>query len=313
MGDPQATSGRVPVVALVREGVEPITRVGRLLLSGQPSSEAFEGLVEDGVTVVIDLRRAEEERGFDEPGLIETLGARYESAGFGGPEPLTDDLFDRVRTLLSEHRSDGSGDLLLHCASSNRVGAVWLTTRVLDERVAWDVALEEAHRVGLSSEALEEAARNYVLGAGNQDLGAFKAKLRGDLPEVPVLSVEELSKKLEEGAGPLLLDARALGEFNISHLPGARHAPDVDSALAAIGDDPGREVVVYCSIGYRSGHLARALGERGIAAQNLEGSIFEWANSGHSVVRDGKQVEEVHPFDAEWGRMLDRELWSEFE
>jgi hypothetical protein len=36
--------------------------------------------------------------------------------------------------------------------------------------------------------------------------------------------------------------------------------------------------------------------------------VFEWANSGYPVFRDGEAVREVHPFDAEWGRLLDPEL-----
>ena len=32
--------------------------------------------------------------------------------------------------------------------------------------------------------------------------------------------------------------------------------------------------------------------------------IFEWANEGRPVVRDGREVEAVHPYDAVWGRLL---------
>ncbi len=42
--------------------------------------------------------------------------------------------------------------------------------------------------------------------------------------------------------------------------------------------------------------------------QNLKGSIFQWANEGRPVVRDGEPVREVHPYDAVWGRLLDRDL-----
>ena len=58
--------------------------------------------------------------------------------------------------------------------------------------------------------------------------------------------------------------------------------------------------------------MTRDLTERGYGAvRNLEGSIFEWANAGHPVYREGREVSEVHPYDEEWGRLLDRELWSE--
>ena len=50
--------------------------------------------------------------------------------------------------------------------------------------------------------------------------------------------------------------------------------------------------------------------------EDLEGSIFEWANSGHPVVRGEDSarevpVSEVHPFDDRWGLLLSEELRSQ--
>jgi hypothetical protein len=41
---------------------------------------------------------------------------------------------------------------------------------------------------------------------------------------------------------------------------------------------------------------------------NLEGSIFEWANSGRPVYRGEERVSVVHPYGARWERLLDRAL-----
>jgi hypothetical protein len=41
-------------------------------------------------------------------------------------------------------RKPGERPLLLHCASANRVGAVWLAHRVLDGGLSYDAALREA-------------------------------------------------------------------------------------------------------------------------------------------------------------------------
>jgi protein tyrosine phosphatase (PTP) superfamily phosphohydrolase (DUF442 family) len=53
------------------------------------------------------------------------------------------------------------GPVLLHCASSNRVGAVWA---VLQARGGMPVedAMKEGARVGLTSPALAEAARRVA-------------------------------------------------------------------------------------------------------------------------------------------------------
>lgn len=147
------------------------------------------------------------------------------------------------------------------------------------------------------------------------ELEALKAELRADLPEVPTVSVDELAARLEAGEEPLLVDVRSAEEFAVSHLPGARRAETAAEAEALLeGVPPDREVIVYCSIGWRSGHLAEALRREGRTnVRNLEGSIFEWANTGRAVVRDGVPVREVHPYDAEWGRLLDRSLWAGLE
>ena len=67
---------------------------------------------------------------------------------------------------------------------------------------------------------------------------------------------------------------------------------------------------ILAGVGYRSARMVDELRRRGVAgAVNLEGSIFEWANRGLPVVRDGVPVDVVHPYDREWGQLLDREHW----
>lgn len=132
-------------------------------------------------------------------------------------------------------------------------------------------------------------------------------------PEVPQLEGEALAAWLEdpERQPPILLDVRAPAEFEVSHLGGARRAEpgggDIDRVLDGVAKD--QPIVAYCSVGYRSSELARKLMERGFSeVYNLDGSIFEWANEGRPLVQDGAPVREVHPYDEEWGALLDREL-----
>ena len=236
---------------------------------------------------------------------------RYEVLGFGGSTPLTDEIFDGVRSLLADHREAGEGEALLHCASSNRVGAVWASARVLDQGVPLETALAEARRAGLRSPALEEIAVNYILGAGKQELGAAKREVREKYPDVVGISARELEVRLaKDGPAPLLLDVRQPAEYEVSHLRGAHRAATIQEAQARLADSPrDREVVVYCSVGMRSAALAEALTKAGYTnVRNLEGSIFEWANTGRAVYRGDKAVREVHPFDEKWGRLLDEEL-----
>lgn len=135
--------------------------------------------------------------------------------------------------------------------------------------------------------------------------------VRTHYPDVPTISTDRLGAWLADDTRrpPILLDAREVEEYAVSHLPGAHPVdPDagVDALLASIlGAEAGRPVVVYCSVGVRSGAVAKRLIQAGIGeVYNLEGSIFRWANEGRPLVRNGEPVREVHPYSFTWGRLV---------
>ena len=135
--------------------------------------------------------------------------------------------------------------------------------------------------------------------------------MRSEFPDVEQVSAEDLRKRLDSGREPpVVLDVRTANEYEVSHLRGAiRVDPDGDLPQFLRGLDHDAPVVAYCSVGYRSSRLVERLKNEGFThAQNLEGSIFEWANKGYPVERDGKPVREVHPFDPKWGKLLDPSL-----
>jgi len=112
---------------------------------------------------------------------------------------------------------------------------------------------------------------------------------------------------------PILLDVRELDEYNVSHLQSAVVATELPTALAALSAvEKDHPIVVYCSVGHRSGALAEQLqGEGYTNVHNLEGSIFMWANEERAVFAGGTRVYYVHPYDQEWGVLLDRRFWPE--
>jgi rhodanese-related sulfurtransferase len=105
---------------------------------------------------------------------------------------------------------------------------------------------------------------------------------------------------------PILLDVRAPTEFRISHLRGARLAPDLETAqgiLVGVGKDC--EVIVYCSVGWRSSAVAQGLTTAGYRrVYNLRGGIFAWANQGRPIYDARGIASKVHPFNDDWGRLL---------
>ena len=145
------------------------------------------------------------------------------------------------------------------------------------------------------------------LSAG-QDLDAVKQKVRMQFPSVRQLSTTELAawSGQTNRPPPVLLDARTPAEFAVSHLPGARRV-DPKSPPAELLNHvaTNQSIVVYCSVGYRSSRLAERLQQAGCTnVFNLDGSIFQWANEGRPLERDGRPVNEVHPYKKTFGQLL---------
>ena len=145
--------------------------------------------------------------------------------------------------------------------------------------------------------------------AAEADFTDFKMRIRQRFPTVAQLSTTELAAWLRDPAReqPVLLDVRTEKEFAVSHLHGAtRVEPSADAAKLLAQLPPGRPVVTYCSVGYRSSDLAERLKKAGvISVFNLEGSIFQWANEGRPIEARGQPADKVHPYNRKFGRMLD--------
>lgn len=139
-------------------GVPNLHAFGDVLLAGQPGPGDWALLEESGVRTVINLRHERELQGFDEERAVSEAGMRYVALPWSGADELTDEVFDRSRELLET----AERPLVLHCASANRVGAVWLPWRVLDGGASWEDALAEAKAIGMRTPAYEELARKYV-------------------------------------------------------------------------------------------------------------------------------------------------------
>jgi rhodanese-related sulfurtransferase len=124
---------------------------------------------------------------------------------------------------------------------------------------------------------------------------------------VPLISVTELKYALSKKEKLILLDTRALEEYQVSHLPKANF---IDYKKFSTHDldtlDRRTPVVLYCSVGYRSERIGEkliAIGFRDV--KNLYGGIFEWVNSGNPVVNAaGQPTENVHTYNRNWSQWL---------
>ncbi len=129
-----------------------------IFLASQPSADDFAQAKNGGVKTVINLRHASENKDFDEEAAVTKLGLGYHNPAWNGPDELTDAKIDSARELLRT----AEDPILLHCSSANRVGAIWLAYRVLDDGATMDDALAEAKIVGLKSPAYERIIKNYI-------------------------------------------------------------------------------------------------------------------------------------------------------
>jgi len=123
---------------------------------------------------------------------------------------------------------------------------------------------------------------------------------------VPIVFVDSLSVLNNENY--LLLDAREKQEFLVSHIPGARHIGYNAFSYESLSDvSKNQPIILYCSVGYRSEKIGEKLQQNGYTdVRNLYGGIFEWVNSGGTVVNESGKTTLIHPYSKTWGVWLKR-------
>ncbi|CAN0046867.1 unnamed protein product [Chrysoparadoxa australica] len=147
---------------------------------------------------------------------------------------------------------------------------------------------------------------NCVVFAQNPD-GFEKMADRMASKDVPLLTVDELT--LSDSI--ILLDAREKEEFDISHIPGAIWVGYDDFDLKRVEQvNRDKKVIVYCSVGYRSGKVGEELLDAGFKqVYNLYGGMFAFVNNGQTVVGpNGKNTNAVHGYNKNWSKWLNPEV-----
>ncbi len=124
--------------------------------AGQPSDEAFADIKKAGFKTIINLRTEEEGSLLEKP-KVEALGLEYHNIPIG-----SDGISKEQVALFEEILGDSAnGPVFVHCAASNRVGAMWYIHQVLGEGKDEAAALEEARKAGMKPN-LEAVAKEYV-------------------------------------------------------------------------------------------------------------------------------------------------------
>ncbi len=115
--------------------------------SGQPDTGVLDAIKEAGFKTVIDMRGEGENRGIDEATEVEMRGMRYYSLPIenGVAEDVSYDNARQLDRILAT----ADGPVLVHCASGNRVGAIFALRAKLGGTSA-DEALALGKAAGLT-------------------------------------------------------------------------------------------------------------------------------------------------------------------
>ncbi|MFD0958161.1 rhodanese-like domain-containing protein [Paenibacillus chungangensis] len=88
---------------------------------------------------------------------------------------------------------------------------------------------------------------------------------------------KQVQDKLEQGEQLYMLDVREDEEWQSGHIAGANHIPlgQLSQRMAEL--DAGRELIVICRSGNRSGLACELLEASGYNVVNMTGGMMEWA------------------------------------
>ncbi|MCP3984994.1 MAG: hypothetical protein GY723_11430 [bacterium] len=137
--------------------VSNVMHLHHLWFAGQPDQAGMEKAKAEGVAVVINLRDPSE-HAWDEKSAVEALGMTYYSVPVRGA-PFDKAVFDEIESLVKQHHSE---EILVHCASSNRVGG-WLATHLAARHeMSVDEALAVGRRAGITKVSIEQAVRAFL-------------------------------------------------------------------------------------------------------------------------------------------------------
>jgi len=142
--------------ALVLDVPYAFTPMPGVCCAGQPSRKQLEAARERGVKTVVNVC-APYEGSFDERKVVEHLGMGYVNIPISGAVDLTQVNAARLGEVLNDR---SRYPVLVHCASSNRVGALFALKAFYEDHLGVEQALELGRSAGLRG--LEPAVREKL-------------------------------------------------------------------------------------------------------------------------------------------------------
>lgn len=118
-----------------------------------------------------------------------------------------------------------------------------------------------------------------------------------EFPSVEGITVSQLQHLQQQGQRLVLVDVRSPEEIAVSYIPGSITVKEFERDLEQYTNT---RVIVYCTIGYRSGQYAQQMGQQGIKVLNLEGSLLAWSHVQGKLINATGMTNKVHIFGRQW-------------
>lgn len=121
----------------------------------------------------------------------------------------------------------------------------------------------------------------------------YKEEAFADAPEI---TVEELMEE-KDREQVVLVDVRTQKEKSVSMIPGAITAEEFEKNQRKYR---GKKLIIYCTIGYRSGVYTKKLRMMKLNAYNLKGGVLAWAHAKQKFVDEHGETMKVHVYGKRW-------------
>lgn len=166
--------------------------------------------------------------------------------------------------------------------------------RLVNMSVSW--SREREGRVSLRSVAGSGRGSRDTDQVRRVRLEKMSARMKKSLPAVPEIEPAAALAQHEENKS-VFVDVRSREEREVSIIPGALDEEQLLSESSRYRD---RELVVYCTIGYRSAKFIDRQHEHFPRMTNMRGGILGWLHAGGKVVNGGQTVRTVHVYGPKW-------------
>lgn len=139
---------------------------------------------------------------------------------------------------------------------------------------------------------------------GNNEFKTLEEKVENMYTfSVKTLKPSELNSMIDE---VYLIDTRMEEEFNISSIKDANFINYKSFNIEVLSNIPkNTNIVLYCTIGYRSEKIGEELMEAGFSSVfNLYGGIMNWVNNGYTIYSGNKETLKLHTYSKSWDKYI---------